>query len=175
MKEQLDKAAGYSGRSQSQEAEFRLESSFRSQAVAIEGLELAFGSELAGFVLIIARASRNIGAAFDFIAGTGAAEPSAWAHSQVAFDQVMLAIAQIGAALRPEADASLFDELSEMTEFTEHLGEREAKRVLEAARGDLPNNIPQLEDLRKFGATARELLGPAVASRLNRQLSEKGK
>src|SRR5690348_3146280 len=102
LKNELDRAAKQNGRSLSQEAEFRLETSFHSQAQASEGLRLAFGPELAAFILIIARTTRNVGAAFDLFAGSGAGDPSAWAYSALAFDEAIKALKHIGKALRPE-------------------------------------------------------------------------
>jgi hypothetical protein len=47
MKHRLDAAADQSGRSQSQEAEFRLERSFDRSDLLTEVLRLAYGKEIA--------------------------------------------------------------------------------------------------------------------------------
>src|SRR5262245_3291966 len=51
MKKRLDAAAEESGRSQSQEVEFRLERSFERESLLSEALTVAFGRRLAGFLL----------------------------------------------------------------------------------------------------------------------------
>jgi hypothetical protein len=170
IKEQLDKCARDSGRSQSQEAEIRLENSFRDQNLAVDALRLAFGPELLAFMLLIGRSTRNIGAAFDLFAGSGIGEASAWFHSPFAFDQAMAAVARIGDQLRPEGNGAPPDALSEMPDFAKGLGQREADRVINAVRGKTAD-IPPLRDLASFGAMVRELLGGA-ADRLDREEQE---
>jgi hypothetical protein len=132
----------------------------------IDALKLAFGSELAALLLMIGRSARNIGAAIDVFAGSGAGEPGVWAYSPFAFDQVMAAISEIGKALRPDGEPSTPAELSEMDDFAERLAQREARRVIDAVRGQTPD-IPPLRDLRDFGLKVHALLGPA-AERLGR-------
>jgi hypothetical protein len=53
MKKKLDEAAASSGRSQSQEAELRLERSFERQHMLKESLSLAYGPEAAGILLTL--------------------------------------------------------------------------------------------------------------------------
>lgn len=50
LKRRLDEAAAASGRSQSQEAELRLERSFERQALLDEVLTLAYGPEITAFI-----------------------------------------------------------------------------------------------------------------------------
>ena len=61
LKRQLDAAAEKSGRSQSQEAEFRLERSFDHQELLPEVLKLAFGNRTAGLILMLAYAMTAAG------------------------------------------------------------------------------------------------------------------
>src|SRR5262245_2407464 len=61
LKSVLDKAAERSGRSQSQEAELRLERTFRDQSLLPDALELAYGRQLAGLLMILARAMKDGG------------------------------------------------------------------------------------------------------------------
>jgi hypothetical protein len=56
MKRRLDDAARRSGRSQSQEAEFRIERSFDRTDLLHEVLRLQFGRDLAGMLLLIGTA-----------------------------------------------------------------------------------------------------------------------
>jgi hypothetical protein len=53
VKELLDGAASANGRTQSQEAEVRIENSFRDQASVLRALELAFGIENVGVLLML--------------------------------------------------------------------------------------------------------------------------
>jgi hypothetical protein len=53
LKALLDQAAKDSGRSQSQEAEFRIELSFRDQDVLLEALQLIYGKEFAALLILL--------------------------------------------------------------------------------------------------------------------------
>src|SRR4051794_5884686 len=61
IKNELDSAAVKSGRSQSQEAEFRLEQSFRTQSILNEALALRYGPELAGILRLVGDAIAEAG------------------------------------------------------------------------------------------------------------------
>lgn len=55
LKRRLDTAAERGGRSQSQEAEFRLERSFERGPLLAEVLTLSYGERFAGFLMLVAR------------------------------------------------------------------------------------------------------------------------
>jgi hypothetical protein len=59
LKQELDQAAAKSGRSQSQEAELRLENSFRNRRVLDEAMQLAYGRANAGLAFLIADIMNN--------------------------------------------------------------------------------------------------------------------
>jgi hypothetical protein len=61
IKRQLDAAADRNGRSQSQEAEFRIEQSFKQQELLQDVLELAFGPTLGGLLLLIGATMKDVG------------------------------------------------------------------------------------------------------------------
>src|SRR6266576_1167682 len=61
VKEWLVKEAAESGRSLTQEAEFRLEGSFLRQALFDEVLDLAYGPRLAGVIRLIGRVLTDTG------------------------------------------------------------------------------------------------------------------
>lgn len=63
IKQQLDDAAQRSGRSQSQEAELRLERSFDRQGLLQEVLELSYGPEVAAELIKIGGIALRLGAA----------------------------------------------------------------------------------------------------------------
>ena len=67
LKRRLDAAAEAGGRSQSQEAEFRLERSFDHEDLLPEALTLAYGRKLAGMLMAVPRI--GIGGAFLSMAG----------------------------------------------------------------------------------------------------------
>ena len=60
-KKALDQAAADSGRSQSQEAELRLERSFNDEHQLVEALELSYGPQLAGVLLTLGVAMKTTG------------------------------------------------------------------------------------------------------------------
>ena len=55
VKEQLSAAAEASGRSLSTEAQFRIEWSFREQGLALDALDLAYGRQGAGLLMLLGR------------------------------------------------------------------------------------------------------------------------
>src|SRR3954468_22244904 len=61
VKQQLNEAAKASGRSLSQEAELRLESSFKAQNAVFDALDLAFGRHWTGLLLAIAHVAQVSG------------------------------------------------------------------------------------------------------------------
>src|SRR5204863_128627 len=61
LKQRLDSAARESGRTQSQEAELRLEQSIRDGALLPELLRLKYGSQLAGTLLALGEAMQVAG------------------------------------------------------------------------------------------------------------------
>src|SRR5947209_4679163 len=61
IKTKVDVAAKENGRTQSQEAEERLERSFQNQNLLDQVLDLAYGRELAGVLMMIGRAMRVTG------------------------------------------------------------------------------------------------------------------
>src|SRR3954454_12478893 len=61
IKNKLDTAAKANGRTQSQEAEVRLERSFDREALLLEVLELRYGSPLAGLLMAMGAAMDGAG------------------------------------------------------------------------------------------------------------------
>jgi hypothetical protein len=110
MKQRLDAAAQQSGRSQSQEAEFRLERSFERQDLLPELLTAACGSkEVAGLVLLLAHVLQDAGflrylAERDWHAVLAEGR-GAWITDFAAYTQAAEAVAHVLEALRPETTA----------------------------------------------------------------------
>src|SRR4051794_34715099 len=61
LKRKLDAAAEQSGRSQSQEAEYRLEGSFGREALLSELLSISFGWTLSAIVRLLEKHARSLG------------------------------------------------------------------------------------------------------------------
>ena len=109
LKDQLEKAAKASGRSVAQEVEFRLEGSFRNEALLGEAMTLTFGRWLAGLLALLGKTMRHAGTEMarreldqhkDIRAGISELEN--WHRHPPAFNQARLAaISLLEALVRP--------------------------------------------------------------------------
>src|SRR5215471_6704684 len=104
MKKALDRAAERAGRSQSQEAELRLEQSFRDQASMINAMELTYGPTFAAILLFLADTMKTIGQHTGFWATQTLDGSQNWWTNPYAFDQVVRGIDTVLEALRPEGE-----------------------------------------------------------------------
>jgi hypothetical protein len=144
IKRRIDEAARESGRTQSQEAEARLERSFDHQELLPQVLELSYGRQLAGVLLMLGHAMKTTGES----AGLSAASDSPsltlegarkWFDIPYAYDQAVRAADSIFEALRPPNDPGIpkhmrgSDGELDLGDVAEHLGERLATVVLEEA------------------------------------------
>jgi hypothetical protein len=169
LKQKLDAATEGSGRSQSQEAELRLERSFEHQALLPEVLELTYGRPLGGILMAMGRAMQDAGRQGAFSTMFTLEAVQDWASVPYAYSQAEKAAARILEALRPEGEIVLppkaigghesTEDIAE--EFRKHAGVGWANSVLHAIDGW--EGAPA--DLRRDGETIRDLLGP-VADRL---------
>jgi len=104
LKKKLDQAMAASGRSQRQEAEFRIELSFAEQRSLLEALDLAFGRELAWLMLWVGEAMKDSGRLAGLIA-TGTLEGSQnWFDNPYAFAQAVKSAKTILEAITPTGD-----------------------------------------------------------------------
>jgi hypothetical protein len=87
LKKSLDAAAGRSGRSQSQEAEFRLEQSFDAERTVLEVLDLLYGTELAGLILAMGEAIRDTGKIAALVEDGSLEASNNWLSNAYAFEQ----------------------------------------------------------------------------------------
>ncbi len=92
MKQAIEEAAGRSGRSMSQEVEFRLERSFDREELLPDALTLAYGPELGATLLLIGNA---------MVAARNAAAEGEWLTDTKAFEAVTTAAGDILGALHP--------------------------------------------------------------------------
>ena len=85
LKDALDNSAAHSGRSQSQEAEFRLEQSFLKQQSSFEALALAYGHDLAGILQVIGDAMLSTGKMAGFMMTRSLEGSENWCDDASAF------------------------------------------------------------------------------------------
>lgn len=124
IKDRLDRAARDNGRTQSQEAEVRLERSFDREDLRTEALTLAHGPHLAGLLIVLGIVMQEAGRAADTLAQAldrhlveGRPTPrqrealaatfeqgKTWIDSPYAYDQAVRAAVKILEAGRPEGD-----------------------------------------------------------------------
>jgi hypothetical protein len=78
LKQKLDAAAEANGRSQSQEAEFRLERSFDREALLSEALQMKYGRSLAGILQALANTIISVAFAHTMLTGGAATRYRPW-------------------------------------------------------------------------------------------------
>ena len=101
LHQQLSVAAKIAGRSISEEIEFRLEWSFVGQRATIEALDLAYGKELVGILLLVAEAMNVAGPQAGFIATRTLEGSRNWLDNPYAFTQATQAAHTVLDALKP--------------------------------------------------------------------------
>jgi hypothetical protein len=145
----LEVAATTSGRSLSQEAEFRLEQSFRPARFRAEILETAFGPQGAALMLLLGRLMRhspgyrNVSIESDWLD-----DPDAFAHAETEIQTAL-------SVLRPPGDP--------LPQTMPH-----AKNMAEMTMRDLAEAADDQRYPRTWAADLREGLGTAVVRRLER-------
>lgn len=150
MKRRLDAAAEQSGRSQSQEAEFRLERSFDRTDLLSEVLALEFGKELAGVLLFLGN-TMIWSDAFHPRQVDNNHPPTKWTWARDAdgYDQAVQGAVAVLEAMRP----------AEPVKAQSSAGVEMANTIIKAVRADPDAANSGFTD----GApTIRALLGPLV-------------
>jgi len=94
IKNKLDTAAKANGRTQSQEAEARIEQTFRGVDYLEQAMDLAYGPRLAVLLILIGRAMNEIGRHAPF--------PTNWMDQAYLFDEAVAAVVEALAAFRPD-------------------------------------------------------------------------
>jgi predicted transcriptional regulator len=107
LKQRLDEAAKASGRSQSQEAELRLEKTFEAQNAVFDALDLWLGRRLTGLVLAIAQTAQITGTRSRAISGWDYFATEAWPDDPYAYDQVVQGITYLLEQFRPKGNVKL--------------------------------------------------------------------
>lgn len=101
VRDALHAAAASNQRSVSQEAEFRIEASFRDQRMVEQVLEFTYGTKIAGLLLVLARALHETARA-----GTRQG-PADWIDTPHGHDQLTRAATGVLEALRPAGEIEL--------------------------------------------------------------------
>jgi hypothetical protein len=127
VKSQLDKAAEQSGRSQSQEAEFRLEQSFRDQRIFDEALTLAYGPEGAAILAMVGELIKSIGFWAPQFAMVDAAADRKWIDDPFLFDEIVKAANRLFALLRPRGEPN---PPKQFVRLLERIGEKSAEALM---------------------------------------------
>lgn len=177
VKAKLDHAAQASGRTQSQEAEARLERSFQNEDLLPQLMELAYGRQAAGLLIILGRITRDAGSAAAFYSKGTLEAVENWMNEPWAFEQVRLGIMAALDGLRPEGEPiapALMEGLpvGPGPAAVRSLGESVAGAVLEAvANTDRGGDIgrwaePVRERLAAVQAHIKVPAGPVVISGL---------
>ena len=157
IKQRLDAVAKLNGRTQSQEAEARLERTFQDEQLLPQLLEIAYGREVAGLLLALGSVMRDAGqhaGVRSLNTFSGAAE---WFANPIAYEEARTAAETVLNALRPAAD-----ELAKAPEVNADavagLGKQIANGMLEALSNPTREGIAG-----DRAAPIREMLGAAVA------------
>jgi hypothetical protein len=174
LKDALDRAAAESGRSQSQEAEFRIERSFAEQRSLLEALELTYGRELAGILLMLGESMKLSGTHAGFIATDTLEGSQKWWDNAYSFAQASEAAAAVLDAIKPEGDPTPPQESSfivgEPLGFQglySNLGRGFANMIIEEAGSGYTRTSGTSERARLL----RRMLGP-LSDRLRKFCSE---
>jgi len=174
IKGRLDQAAKENGRTQSQEAEARLERSFHHDDLLPQLLAAAYGERLAGILMMIGGAMSDAGRQAGFSAIFTLEGSAGWADHPWPYQQAHAAANQILDALRPEGEAVIPKGLAAIsndpnsplpTGWADHYGAGFANDYLSAAINDEP-----VADMRRWTDSVQKLLGPDLIKRIERRM-----
>jgi hypothetical protein len=127
----LDQASHASGRSQSQEAEFRLEHTFNSQSTLFDALDLAYGRHWTGLLLLLAQVAQLTGTRALSVSAFNFEGCEDWVNDPYSYDQAVSAIAFALEAFRPRGKiVPPVEKYGLPDESWERLGEGYARIVL---------------------------------------------
>jgi hypothetical protein len=173
IKDALDGAAQRNSRTQSQEAELRIEATFRAEQQLSQGLELVYGRQIAGLLTLLGHVLRDLGPMACTVANLSAEVDPDWLSNSFAVDQAEKAINFIFDCIRPSGDpvpAHLRGPLvihgTDMNAHYRELGKGFATSYLRAI-GDPATALSP--DLRRIGTEVRDRLGPEVAGRIGEE------
>ena len=148
VKRRLDASADANGRSQSQEAELRLEHSFFRQDLLVEVFTLGYGKELEGVLMLLG--SVMLAAGYGHPPRLWAED--GWTDDPDAYDQAVQAATMVLEAARPDGAHS----------SNSSWGVYTATDLIKAVRGDAGAKKFYARDALRI----RSLLGPTIAHRM---------
>ena len=149
----LQTAALRSGRSVSEEIEFRLEQSFIEERSSIDALGFAYGSQLAGLILLIAEAIHRASPWLRAVKSEQVLDsPEEFRKAGDAVERVLRAVAPPGAPVAPS------------TEYGS--GHRSAAVILDEIAESGPRDFNKLPAIPTF--LLRRLLGPEIVARISK-------
>jgi hypothetical protein len=171
VKRLLDAAITESGRTQSQEAELRIDLTFRAQELLDQALEMTFGRQLAGLLLTLGRTISVTGRRGAFEATRSFEEMDRWMANPYAFNQVVEAVNEILTAFRPTGSTEFpkFKHAIRTAISPDYWGRDVAAGALSAVKdpegvnAGLPPEEQNL-DRERWARRANALLGPAAAN-----------
>lgn len=132
-KRRLDQAATASGRSQSQEAELRLEHTFNDEKSVLDVLDLAYGRRWTGLLLALARVGQLTGTRGVFVSQWNGEGCEDWFADPYAYDQMVKAVNFMLEAFRPDGPIeTLHEPFGLPAAALERLGEGFARNTLDA-------------------------------------------
>jgi len=133
----LAQASHASGRSQSQEAEFRLEHTFNSQSTLFDALDLAYGRPWTGLLLLLAQAAQLTGTRALSLSAFNFEGCEDWVNDPYSYDQAVRAMTFALEAFRPRGKiVPPVERYGLPDESWERLGEGYARMVLGSLNGD---------------------------------------
>jgi hypothetical protein len=139
IKNKLDGAAKANGRTQSQEAEARIEQTFQMQDLLDQVLTLAYGAQLAGLMMAIGRAMKTAGSTTALNVTNSYDAMDHWPEYRAAFDEAFEAAKSVLQHYRQRAGAAPYDEpLGGDREYRESFGKRLAEQIVNEI--DRPSN-----------------------------------
>jgi hypothetical protein len=100
VRRELEQAAAATGRSLAQEAEYRIQRTFQNQKVLQEALDLSFGPQISGLLMIIGDVMRATAQTASF-AKNGNPSLENWSEDPAVFDEVAKEVAVVFAMHHP--------------------------------------------------------------------------
>jgi hypothetical protein len=162
LRYRIEAAARFRGASLNSEAVARLERSFEDQELLDVLLDLGFGRQMAGLLIVLGRAMRDTAAMVSGDAVRRGDDVPTWIDHRVAFDAATRAAEHVLCAFRPPAPERELDRHDEMAIA---FGDLYAEGVLHALK--MPDSVRRKvggtpTDLAEWTERARRLLGPTV-------------
>jgi len=168
IRQKLEQAAAESGRSLAQEAEFRIDRSFVEQQLLIEALEMAYGPELSGVLLVLGETMAIAGRQAAFMKSLGDKRAENWSQSPYAFSQIVQAADRVFEAIKPDGDSSPprlgKTEAIDLDQIAKNFGRGIADGIL----AEIASNEPTTSTAITRAPRLRRFLGEVLVDRVKR-------